>query len=400
MLLKCSRLQTLVLIKVDAFSCYLSESQQRNACFVTKFTLLILNGNNNRWKILWNYPLEDGIPIFPSTEMFEYETSGDLLLYPFLEGVEEPMFPDEGSGLGTLSLAEALLPLVESPPSSPAPQSPWMCYARYKTELCSRYTELGSCKYADRCQFAHGLRDLRVPSRHPKYKTEPCRAYHTAGYCAYGARCLFVHGSKEQRQAQLPRSRNVLCRTFRSFGVCPFGARCHFLHMDRDGTEAASASEEEVGPRLHSQERRLRGALCRTFSAFGFCLYGTRCRFQHCLPSTSAQGLGGSPGVHLLSGSGRASSPASDMLSSSSTSSSPPSSLPSPVYLDDHSLLTPPLLSGEPPEHDAFTFSNQHLSDLLLPLAWRLQQLENSFAKPATPPGMGVETTIASNKDQ
>ncbi|XP_064181789.1 cysteine three histidine 1 [Anguilla rostrata] len=340
--------------------------------------------------------------------MFEYETSNDLLLYPFLEddeGVEEPLFPDEGSGWGALSLAEALLPLVESPPSTPPPQSPWMCYARYKTELCSRYTELGSCKYAERCQFAHGLRDLRVPSRHPKYKTEPCRAFHAGGYCAYGARCLFVHGPKEQRPARPPRSRNVPCRTFRSFGVCPFGARCHFLHAEADGARGAgeaggAPSADEKGARPGAREQRPRGALCRTFSAFGFCLYGTRCRFQHCLPSGTAQGPGagsGAPCLPLLPGSGRASPAASDMLSSSSSAtSSPPSSLPSPVYLEDRSSpLTPPLLSGDPPEGDAFSFSGQHLNDLLLPLAWRLQQLEKTLAWPALSPGVEGEAAIA-----
>ncbi|KAG5853272.1 hypothetical protein ANANG_G00071350 [Anguilla anguilla] len=289
--------------------------------------------------------------------MFEYETSNDLLLYPFLEddeGVEEPLFPDEGSGWGALSLAEALLPLVESPPSTPPPQSPWMCYARYKTELCSRYTELGSCKYAERCQFAHGLRDLRVPSRHPKYKTEPCRAFHAGGYCAYGARCLFVHGPKEQRPARPPRSRNVPCRTFRSFGVCPFGARCHFLHAEADGARArarpgpgARASADEKGARPGAREQRPRGALCRTFSAFGFCLYGTRCRFQHCLPSGP--------------------------------------------LLPAH----PPAAVRGPPEGDAFSFSGQHLNDLLLPLAWRLQQLEKTLAWPALSPGVEGEAAIA-----
>ncbi|XP_061092349.1 cysteine three histidine 1 [Conger conger] len=328
--------------------------------------------------------------------MFEYETSDALLLYPFLEdeeGVEESLFPDETSGWGAVSLAEALLPLVESPPSTPPLQSPWMCYARYKTELCSRYTELGSCKYAERCQFAHGLRDLRVPSRHPKYKTEPCRAFHAGGYCAYGARCLFVHGPKEQRQARPPRGRSVPCRTYRSFGVCPFGARCHFLHVEgeRGQPGGAGASAEEKGPHTQAPEQRPRGSLCRTFSAFGFCLYGTRCRFQHCLPSGAGSRASRIP---QLPGLGRASSPASDMLSSSSTASSPPSSLPSPVYLEDRFPLTPPLLSGEPPEQDAFSFSGQHLNDLLLPLAWRLQQLEHSLARPATSPGLEAAAAL------
>jgi len=60
--------------------------------------------------------------------------------------------------------------------------------ARYKTELCRSYSENGYCRYADKCQFAHGPGELRATSRHPRYKTELCKAYHTTGFCAYGAR--------------------------------------------------------------------------------------------------------------------------------------------------------------------------------------------------------------------
>ena len=64
---------------------------------------------------------------------------------------------------------------------------------RYKTELCRAYEERGQCRYGERCQFAHGIVELRSMQRHPKYKTELCRTYHTSGYCPYGARCHFVH---------------------------------------------------------------------------------------------------------------------------------------------------------------------------------------------------------------
>ena len=64
---------------------------------------------------------------------------------------------------------------------------------RYKTELCRAYEERGQCRYGERCQFAHGLAELRAMQRHPKYKTELCRTYHTSGYCPYGTRCHFVH---------------------------------------------------------------------------------------------------------------------------------------------------------------------------------------------------------------
>ncbi|KAK6292188.1 hypothetical protein J4Q44_G00379730 [Coregonus suidteri] len=194
-----------------------------------------------------------------------------------------------------------------------------------------------------------------------------------------------------------PATLNIPCRTYRSFGVCPFGSRCNFLHIESDGSGSFSggglespdsAAEDKVPiarPQPYTQGWKPRRALCRTFSSFGFCLYGTRCRFQHSLtssirgPDSTTQGGDCTP---QLSG-GRALSTASDMFSSSpcsSNSSSPPSGLPSPVWPDDSSPLT--TLLNEPVAHNAFTFSCQ-LNDLLLPLALRLQKLENSQAMAA-----------------
>ncbi|XP_058481558.1 cysteine three histidine 1 [Solea solea] len=316
-----------------------------------------------------------------------FETSSDDLFLPSCHDEElvdnllsSEELDGENDGAG-LSLAKALLPLVEC--SSP-PLIPWVCSTRYKTELCTSYSSTGFCKYAERCQFAHGLQELHVPFRHPKYKTELCRSYHTTGYCYYGSRCLFVHNATEQRPT-IRRRRNVPCRTFRSFGVCPFGTRCNFLHIegsegDDDGSSGAESpnvvekTATPVTPQLqpHTKEWKPRGALCRTFSAFGFCLYGTRCRFQHGLPNkmkTSDHSLGGSLYTPQSLGSSGLPSPLSIFGSTSSTSSSPPSTPP---------LTTPP---AEATAHNAFTFSSQHLSDLLLPLALHLQQLETSKAQ-------------------
>jgi hypothetical protein len=38
----------------------------------------------------------------------------------------------------------------------------------YKTELCRSWEEKGSCRYASKCQFAHGEDELRKVARHPK----------------------------------------------------------------------------------------------------------------------------------------------------------------------------------------------------------------------------------------
>ncbi|KAM6949597.1 cysteine three histidine 1 [Aplochiton taeniatus] len=304
-------------------------------------------------------------------------------MYPCQEEMVDNLLSSKDSVCGGLSLAKALLPLVDTTSSS---MTPWGCSTRYKTELCSHYNGVGYCKYAERCQFAHGLHELHIPSRHPRYKTELCRTYHTTGYCIYDSRCLFVHSPNEQRPPGR-RQKNIPCRTYGSFGVCPFGTRCNFLHTEGGGSgsglETPDSAIENVPTSLRpprSQEWHPRGALCRTFSSFGFCLYGVRCRFQHGIPSTSK-----SPEQNQHQGSSssippqlnvRSLSPGSDMFSSDSSSS--PSALASPVYPDNYSPSTTPF--NEPVAHNAFTFSSQHLNDLLLPLALRLKQLENNQA--------------------
>ena len=55
--------------------------------------------------------------------------------------------------------------------------------SRYKTELCRPFSEHGTCKYGEKCQFAHGGPELRTVTRHPKYKTDLCRTYHSVGFC-------------------------------------------------------------------------------------------------------------------------------------------------------------------------------------------------------------------------
>jgi len=69
----------------------------------------------------------------------------------------------------------------------------------FKTELCRKWKDYGCCPYGKSCQFAHGVKELRLrPARHKKFKTERCKKF-LAGYCPYGARCCFVHDISERR---------------------------------------------------------------------------------------------------------------------------------------------------------------------------------------------------------
>ncbi|KAE8077246.1 hypothetical protein FH972_015825 [Carpinus fangiana] len=74
----------------------------------------------------------------------------------------------------------------------------------FKTELCNKWQEIGSCPYGDQCQFAHGVEELRPVLRHPRYKTEVCRMILAGIVCPYGHRCHFRHALSEQERAMGP----------------------------------------------------------------------------------------------------------------------------------------------------------------------------------------------------
>ncbi|KAI9300824.1 hypothetical protein BJ944DRAFT_252795 [Cunninghamella echinulata] len=63
----------------------------------------------------------------------------------------------------------------------------------YKTEYCRNWSELGCCRYGEKCRYAHGAKELRSTPRHIRYKTQICKAYHQEGECPYGLRCTFIH---------------------------------------------------------------------------------------------------------------------------------------------------------------------------------------------------------------
>ncbi|XP_057315164.1 mRNA decay activator protein ZFP36L2-B-like isoform X2 [Hydractinia symbiolongicarpus] len=93
--------------------------------------------------------------------------------------------------------------------------------SRYKTELCRPFEENGTCKYGDKCQFAHGFHELRGLNRHPKYKTEFCRTYHTIGFCPYGPRCHFIHNDEEKRPPSTTSPHTISVSSVESADIAP-----------------------------------------------------------------------------------------------------------------------------------------------------------------------------------
>ncbi|CCE61234.1 hypothetical protein TPHA_0A01510 [Tetrapisispora phaffii CBS 4417] len=70
----------------------------------------------------------------------------------------------------------------------------------FKTELCETFTTKGFCKYGNKCQFAHGLNELKLKQKTNNFRTKPCINWAKLGYCPYGKRCCFKHGDDRDIQ--------------------------------------------------------------------------------------------------------------------------------------------------------------------------------------------------------
>lgn len=101
---------------------------------------------------------------------------------------------------------------------------------KYKTVLCKHFSQTGTCSYGEKCQFAHGLHEIKnsnhtggsqgglnhgmnthimggyVPEKVTKQPPNPsnfkiikCKNWEANGTCKYGSVCTFAHGDTELR---------------------------------------------------------------------------------------------------------------------------------------------------------------------------------------------------------
>ena len=65
---------------------------------------------------------------------------------------------------------------------------------KYKSELCKNYEILGYCPYGDKCDYAHGIKELRgINSNNQNFRIKKCNSFFSNGFCPYGKRCQFSH---------------------------------------------------------------------------------------------------------------------------------------------------------------------------------------------------------------
>ncbi|QID83487.1 Member of the CCCH zinc finger [Saccharomyces pastorianus] len=89
---------------------------------------------------------------------------------------------------------------IEPSTTSPLQEPQLVNKTLYKTELCESFTIKGFCKYSNKCQFAHGLNELKFKKKSNNYRTKPCINWAKLGYCPYGKRCCFKHGDDKDVQ--------------------------------------------------------------------------------------------------------------------------------------------------------------------------------------------------------
>ena len=83
--------------------------------------------------------------------------------------------------------------------------------SKYKTVLCKHFNSQKGCILGLKCQFAHGIIELRQPNRINEndgkkkgpilenYKIVKCKFWEKDHTCKYGSLCTFAHGNEELR---------------------------------------------------------------------------------------------------------------------------------------------------------------------------------------------------------
>lgn len=122
----------------------------------------------------------------------------------------------------TSTMTHVLAPLATPDASNPrAVKDP----LRYKTQLCANFQRDGACRYGRRCQFAHGVHELRERSQllAPIVPEDQkiCQPFAATGFCRFGDKCKFPHvlGSRVLATPPLPPTMLQMCPPVQQYGA-------------------------------------------------------------------------------------------------------------------------------------------------------------------------------------
>ncbi|KAJ3176677.1 hypothetical protein HDU85_006848 [Gaertneriomyces sp. JEL0708] len=117
----------------------------------------------------------------------------------------------------------------------------------YKTELCRSWEETGTCRYGNKCQFAHSESELRPVDRHPKYKTEMCKTFWEKGTCPYGKRCCFIHTERDVEKKMYDIDKKLIVIRKQSEDKTAGVTRPRTMSLGQESVRTASDSSPDDG---------------------------------------------------------------------------------------------------------------------------------------------------------
>jgi len=69
---------------------------------------------------------------------------------------------------------------------------------KQKTEMCKNWEMHGTCRWGNKCSYAHGEHELMKKTHMPKnFMTRSCDTFHKDGVCTFGKRCQFMHSERD-----------------------------------------------------------------------------------------------------------------------------------------------------------------------------------------------------------
>lgn len=133
-------------------------------------------------------------------------------------------------------------PRQQSPPQQPQQQSQQQASPLYKTRLCERFETEGSCPYGSKCNFAHGVVELRGKETQLQHSEDrPATAATTANQSVDSGNQLF---------------KTRLCEKFMKEKFCQYGPKCHFAHGENELKTRPKKAEDEVKEARINNHRR------------------------------------------------------------------------------------------------------------------------------------------------